>query len=653
MIEKTGDHFRANSFHPSGNVMEFSQEDFEKSIPERFEKIVRFYPDGIAVKTVNHVVSYGELNAMANRIARVLVSTRGDTPEAIALLLVKNAPLMAAILAVLKAGKFFVLLDSSFSKAQNVALLDNSRAGLVITDQENVSLARGMISSPVGVLEIESIDLSISGSDLEIHILPTVFATIFYTSGSTGEPKGILCDHRDLLHRAMLRGKESQASERDRIALLASGTAIAVTNSFFALLNGAALCPFDTQKEGVNRLASWLSEEKITICPFSTSLFRSFCATLTGKETFSALRIVRVGSETVYKSEIELYKTFFGAHCAFLTGLSSSETGQLTTYLLNDNIDVLGDDVPVGYPVQDKEILLLDDAGNEVGVNQVGEIVVRSRYLATGYWLRPELTEAKFKADTKGNGQRLCFTGDLGLRLPDGCLVHKGRKDFRVKIRGYGLELEEVEKVFLSHPAVHEAVVVTRDNEAGESRLIAYYTCRFSERHTVSDLRKFINERLPDHMTPSAFVRLDALPLNPNGKVDRRALPDPGNARPNLKSLYAPPTTMTEKRLTSIWSKVLSVDQVGIRDNFFDLGGHSLLASRVISGVIQAFKLELPVKALFDAPTIAEMAGIITQSQAERVSEAELAQMLCEVEAMTEEEAQQRMDKINSPFPNK
>jgi len=211
-----------------------------------------------------------------------------------------------------------------------------------------------------------------------------------------------------------------------------------------------------------------------------------------------------------------------------LTGLSSSETGQLTTYLLNDNIDVLGDDVPVGYPVQDKEILLLDDAGNEVGVNQVGEIVVRSRYLATGYWLRPELTEAKFKADTKGNGQRLCFTGDLGLRLPDGCLVHKGRKDFRVKIRGYGLELEEVEKVFLSHPAVHEAVVVTRDNEAGESRLIAYYTCRFSERHTVSDLRKFINERLPDHMTPSAFVRLDALPLNPNGKVDRRALPDPG-----------------------------------------------------------------------------------------------------------------------------
>ena len=531
-------------------------------------------------------------------------------------------------------------------------MLSDSRAGLIVADQENVSLAREIVSSPDGVLQIESIDLSISGNNLDIRVLPTAFATIFYTSGSTGEPKGIVCNHRDLLHRAMLRGKESEACEHDRIALLPSGTAIAVTNSFFALLNGATLCPFDTQKEGVIRLATWLSEEKITICPFSASLFRSFCAALTGKETFSDLRIVRIGSETVYKSDIELYKTFFPAHCAFLAGLSSSETGQLTTYRLNDNIEVTGDDVPVGYPVQDKEILLIDDAGNQVGVNQVGEIVVRSRYLAVGYWLRPKLTKAKFKGDTNGNGQRLCFTGDLGLRLPDGRLVHKGRKDFRVKIRGYGVELEEVEKVLLSHPAVNEAVVVSRDNQAGESRLIAYYTCRLSEWHAVSALRKYINEKLPDPMVPSVFVRLDALPLTSNGKVDRWALPDPGNARPNLNSPYTPPVTTTEKRLLSIWSKVFSVDQIGIHDNFFDLGGHSLMASLVISAVIQEFKLELPVKTLFDAPTIAEMAAIITQNQGQRISEAELTQMLREVEAMTDEEAQ-RMQKIDSIIANK
>jgi acyl carrier protein len=191
----------------------------------------------------------------------------------------------------------------------------------------------------------------------------------------------------------------------------------------------------------------------------------------------------------------------------------------------------------------------------------------------------------------------------------------------------------------LSHPAILHAVVLARENESAETSLIAYYTSRQSTRLTVSELRKFISEKLPDYMTPSAFVRLDALPLTPNGKVDRRALPDPGSARPDLNRRYTPPATTTEKQLASIWSKVLSVDQVGIHDNFFDLGGHSLAASRVISRVIQTFQLELPVKALFDAPTIAEMAAIIKQNQTKRANDAEIAQMLREVEAMTEEDA--------------
>jgi non-ribosomal peptide synthetase component F len=306
---------QANCVHASREIEEFPIEDVETSIPERFEKIVRMYPDRIAVKAGDDAVTYSELNAMADRLASALLTEQGNKSEAIALLLNKDASLMAAMLGVLKAGKFFILLDSSFPKARNVALLEDSEAGLVIADRANASLARHIITIPSRVLEFESADLSISTRDRDLRVLPEAFATIVYTSGSTGEPKGVLWNHRDLLHRIMLRSKENQVRGSDRIALLPTGTANTVTNSLFALLNGATLCPFDTQKEGVFGLAKWLSEEEITICPFSSSLFRSFAAVLTGKEKFSALRILRLRSETVHKSDIDLYKKFCPHHC--------------------------------------------------------------------------------------------------------------------------------------------------------------------------------------------------------------------------------------------------------------------------------------------------------------------------------------------------
>ena len=637
---------RAKCFHREGNFVGCPVEEVEQSIPERFEKIAHKYFDRIAIKTISDVVDYRKLNQMANRLARALVNERGNEPEAVALLLGNGAPLMAAMLGVLKAGKFFALLDSSFPKARNVALLEDSHAGLVIMDRHNISLAQDMITDPRRVLEFESIDVGTSVDNLNLHILPETFATILYTSGSTGDPKGIICDHRDLLHRVMLRTNENRACEHDRIALLPTGTANAVTNSFLALLNGATLCPFDTQKEGVTRLANWISEEKITICPFSSSLFRNFVAALTGKETFSDLRIIRLRSETVYKSDIELYRKYFPAHCTFVTGLSSSETGQLTTYLLNDNVEIRDDGVPVGYPVRDKEILLLDDAGNEVGANQIGEIVVRSRYLAVGYWQRPELTEAKFKADRNGHGQRLCFTGDLGLRLPDGCLLHKGRKDFRVKIRGYGVELAAIERRLLDHSGIKEVVVVSRQTDSGDAYLVAYYTSHSHSTPSVGELRRFLTEKLPLYMIPSSFVLLDVMPLTSNGKIDRRALPDPGQSRPELDAPYVPATTPVEEQLAKIWAEVLSLDEVGIHDNFFDLGGHSLAATRVVSQVIKHFQVDLPLQSLFQSPTVAEMTRLITEHRAKKLSEHELKSILKDLESMSDEQARKFLSEL-------
>ena len=602
-------------FHPSGDFTKFAKEDVESSIPDRFERLCRQYPERIAAKSEFQILTYSDLNAKANRLARRIRARHRGEAEPVGLLFNDAALLAAAMLGVLKAGDFFILLDSSFPKARNEALLEDSQACLVIADQGNISLANDLIAGSGIVMEFESLDSKVSADNLGLRILPGAFAAIVYTSGSTGEPKGVIWTHRDLLHRVMLRSFENQVCVHDRVALLSASTANGVTISVVALLNGAMLCPFPIQKQGVIRLAKWLAEEGITICAFSSSLFRSFTALLTGKERFPDLRIVRVRSEAVHKSDFEVFKTRFASNCVFVTGLSTSETGQLTTYLLNHHSAIPKAGVPIGYPVQDKEILLLDDSGAEVGVNRVGEIVVRSRYLAIGYWRRPELTQAKFKAVPNESEQRLCFTGDLALRLPDGCLVHKGRKDFRVKIRGYGVELAEVEQCLLDHPSVKQAIVVARQNDSSDSHLVAYYTGASDLSPQSKELRDFLEKKIPQYMIPAAFVLLNEMPLTSNGKVDRRALPDPGKARPGLPTAYLAPINEIEQRLVAIWEDVLDVRPVGVNDGFFDLGGDSLSAARVISQVLKHFELEIPLQLLFRFPAIADMAAVVAGGQ--------------------------------------
>ena len=606
---------QANRFHPSGSFSEFSKEEVEQSIPTRFEKIASKHAGRIAVKTPNDVLTYAELNAMANRVARAIRTRGGDKAESIGLLLENGTQLAAAMLGVLKAGKFFTLLDPTFPKARIISMLEDSEAPLVVINRQAASLAREIENDGCRFLELESVNISISDADLRLHASPKAFACIVYTSGSTGQPKGVVWDHRDLLHRIMLRTKENNPCEHDRIALLPAGTANAVTNIFFALLNGAQLLTFDVQNEGVARLAGWLLRERISICPISSPLFRNLCETLTGEERFPDLRVIRLRSETVYKTDVDLYKKYFSPNCTFLTGLSTSETGQLTTYLINHDTEIAGSEVPVGYAVEDKEILLLDETGNEVGINEVGEITVRSDYLSPDYWRRPELAKAKFRPDPQGSEKRLCLTGDLGLMLPDGCLIHKGRKDFRVKVRGYGVETAEVEKTLRDHAAIRDAVVVARENELGEARLVAYFTSSSQPYPSAGELRGFLKKKLPDYMIPSAFVVMDTIPLTSNGKVDRRSLPDPKKSRPELDTPFSAPRTPQEERLVGIWAEALGFDRIGIHDNFFDLGGHSLLATRVISRVRGEFQVELSLGRFFETPTIAGLSAYIQRAR--------------------------------------
>jgi amino acid adenylation domain-containing protein len=589
----------------------FPREELEQSIPARFEKIVRRYPDHIAIKSGNRSPTYSQLNAMANRVARSLVARRGTEPEPLGVLIAKGIEQIAAMLGVFKAGKFVVLLDPSFPLERNLAIIKETSPALILTDAANTGYATKLADADATVFEIESIDPGSDADDLDIGIAPDAFAYVVYTSGTTGQPKGVIQNHHNMLHRVMVYTNSLGITSNDRCILLSSGTANTVGNSLYALLTGATLYPVDVHELGPAGLAGYLVEEKISVCAVSTLLFRTLCESLTGRETFPALRILRLTSEASYKSDFELYKRYFPHTCRLVNMLLPTEAGTLRCFLMDHETQITTDEIPLGYPVEDKEIFLLDDQGREVGFSEVGEIVVRSRYLSPGYWLRPDLNEAKFKLDPHDPNQRLYYTGDLGLMLPDGCLIHKGRKDFRVKIRGYGVDLAEVERVLRSHNAIESAVVVGRTNAARETSLVAYFTSAPEQIPTTSELRQFLSKTVPGYMLPAVFIRLEALPLTPNGKVNRKALPQADDQRPQLNKPYAPARNQVERMLTKTWEEVLGVRPIGINDNFFDLGGDSLKLASMLSRVKDELGMEIAVDELLVQPEISFIGGTI------------------------------------------
>jgi len=625
---------RAKCFHPSGTFVEFPKEDIEKSIVERFEKIAGMYPNRIAVKTSDRQLTYAQLNRAANSLAIDILARSGTEQEAVALLFPKGTSLVVAVLAVLKCGKFFVLLDPTLPKVRLQYMLGDSQARLVVTGQENVGASEAM-APPESLLLVDELRVDTHAENPRLPLTPDHLAYLLYTSGSTGSPKGIIESHRNLLHYIMVETNDLHICTEDRLTFFASQG----RDIFRAVLNGATVYPLELKDEGFRNLARLLIEEKITIYNSVASAFRDFVNSLTGAEYFPQLRLIKLMGETVYRRDVELYKKYFSERRILVNWYGPNEAGLLTHYLIDRDSQVTTNAVPVGHAVKDKEILILDENGNDVGVQQTGEIAVRSRYLSPGYWRRPELTATAFTgASSEGTGP-LYRTGDLGSIGPYGCLMHLGRKDSQVKIRGNRVEIAEVEMALLDLDVVREAAVVAREDILGHKRLVAYVVPAAKSAPTVSSLRNALATKLPDYMVPSVFVFLYKMPVIAIGKIDRNALPLPDQRRPRLDVPYVPPRNSVEEKLVRIWSEVLSLDQVGVDDHFFDLGGHSLTATRVISQIVRAFQLELPLKALFDSPTVAETAKVIGLHQSKAASQAEVSRILTELEAMSEEGA--------------
>lgn len=617
---------RAKCFHPSGTFIEFPQEEIEQSIPERFEKIVRGFPDRLAVRTKSRTLTYDELNKAANRLARAILTQRGQGQEPVALCLRDGVQLITAHLAVLKAGKFSLGLDPSASPDRRAHLLSDSQAPLVVTDAETGLIARHGVNREQQLINMDEAVSSTGEQDLGLAISPHDYSYLRYTSGSTGQAKGALKTHRHVMHAVMNATNYFHICAADRSMLLSRSSCLG-KYAFEVLLNGAALCPFYIADEGLAYLADWLIQEQMTLYNSFPTAFRHFLNALPGTRNFSKLRLIRLADEPVYKSDVELYRKHFSSDCLFVNSFCSTETGPMCVYFLDKAMDLPSTSVPAGFPVDGMEVLVLDEHGNQVGSNQPGEIAVRSRYLSSGYWGRPELTQEKFFSGPQTEEEPTYLTGDLGQFSEDGCLQLLGRKDFQVKIRSFRVDVGEVEAELAVHPGVKEVAVIGKKDHSENTRLVAYLVPHSQPSPTVSSLRAFLKDRLPDHMIPTAFVTLDKLPLLSAGKVDRRALPDPGHARPELDTPSVTPGTAIERELCRIWTQVLGLGQLGIHDNFFDLGGDSLMATRVVSQVIETFQVDFPLKALFDSPTVAEMAIVVAQKQAKQVAKEELARL--------------------------
>ncbi len=600
---------------PTNTFVEFRKEDVEQSITERFEQQARRHPERTAVRTGAHSWTYERLAREADRAARAVLELAGSGPQRVALLFDQDAPMIAAILGSLKAGKTYVPLDPSYPTERLAYMLEDCGATVILTNDRNLPLAASLGEGRCAVASLDRRRPASPVAAPPLRIGPETVAYVLYTSGSTGRPKGVVQNHRNVLHFIRAYTNRLHIRTEERLSLLSSYSFdAAVMDIFGALLNGATLCLWDFKTRGVAGLSEWLAKEEITILHAVPTVFRAFAGSLKESQKFPKVRLVVLGGEEVHRGDVELHRRHFSRECLMVNGLGPTESTVTLQYFLDHETEIPRGTVPVGYPVDDTEILLVDAQGEASEIR--GEIGIRSPHVALGYWGKLEMTQAAFLPDPEGGTRRIYLTGDLGRRLPGGAIEFVGRKDSRVKVRGHRIELGEIEETLAKHPSVREAVVVVREEALGGQRLIAYVVGDSKEHPSVSQLRAFLEGKLPDFMVPSLFVWLDSFPLTASGKVNRGALPAPNHEPPVTERASVGPRTVLESHLVRIWERILDVKPVGVTDNFFDLGGHSLLAVHLLTQVEKATGRTLPLSAFFQAQTVAEMAARLEENRA-------------------------------------
>ncbi|KQZ31035.1 hypothetical protein ASD58_30065 [Duganella sp. Root1480D1] len=620
-------------------------------VHEAFERHAAERPEAPAVLHADGVLSYGELNRRANRVAHRLLAA-GVKPDARVALSVRRGPgLLVGLLAILKAGGAYVPLDPDYPAQRLAHMLQDSAPVALLTES---ALAQGWLEGALPVLLLDQLDQPDQPEDAGTQANPAPralglegshLAYVIYTSGSSGTPKGVMVEHRQLAHLMQAHGQTCALQAQDRVLQFAPYSFdSSVAEIFPAWAAGAAvvLRP-DALRVPDDAFVAYLAAQGVTVADLPTAFWQQWVQQLeVGACTPpAALRLVIVSGEKVERRDLLRWLAEPAVrHCRWINNYGPTEATVNATAMAYDAASTLpAGEVPIGRPIAGVRVHLLDARLQPVPVGVAGELHIGGAGVARGYLHRPELTAERFIADPFLPGARLYKTGDLARYRPDGEIEYLGRNDFQVKLRGYRIELGEIESRLAQCEGVRAAVVLLR-NDAGGARLVAYLQplpdaqlqadalrqelsrhladymlpSAFVAQLQADALRQELSRHLADYMLPSAFVLLEQFPLTPNGKLDRQALPEPGQAA-LPSAVYEPPQGETESALARLWQELLGVPRVSRHDDFFSLGGHSLLAVKLTVAVRAEFEVELPLQTLFAHPGLIELADTLLEMQ--------------------------------------
>ncbi|NTW01287.1 MAG: amino acid adenylation domain-containing protein, partial [Oscillochloris sp.] len=610
-------------------------------------------PDAIAVvgdDSEGLRLSYRELDARANQLAHYLRGL-GVGPERLVGLCVERTPLMlVGLLGILKAGGGYLPLDPGYPVERLHFMIEDAAPAVLLTT----------LSAQAGLADIEQLTAAPQLVRLDADwpviadqperapeelVRPESLAYVIYTSGSTGTPKGVVIEQQSLADHCRDMARFYELSSADRVLQFASFNFDASIEQILpTLMAGARLVLRGDEVWSSAEFYRQITEQQLTVINPPTAYWHQLVqdwADGPQAQAPTSLRLVIVGGDALRPESLQLRAKTSLRSLRLLNAYGPTETTiTATTYEVPAELppDLLR--VPIGRPLANRRAFVLDRQGSLVPIGVAGELYLGGLGVARGYLNRPELTAERF---VEREGMRLYRTGDLVRYLSDGNIEFLGRVDQQVKLRGFRIELGEIEAVLGQHPAVRGVIVLAREDTPGDKRLVAYVLAQPDTPADGASLRAYLSQRLPDYMLPSAFVILDAFPLTPSGKVDRRALPAPDAARPELIERYVAPRNPSEAEIATAWADVLGLEQIGIHDNFFELGGHSLLATRLVSRLRSFFHVDLPLRSLFETPTVAGVAIAIAQAQADQTDDDELAALLAELEELSDEEASHQL----------
>jgi amino acid adenylation domain-containing protein len=635
-------------------------DDWYGAIHERFAQQARTQPGQLALADPWGKWSYETLELCSNQLANYLRSGGIQSEDIVAIYGHRSAALICGILGVLKAGAAFLILDPAYpaSRILDCAQQAEPRGWLQLA-------AAGPLPDPVRKfaetfpsgrrLELPRSSAAISEvaskfpiDNPGVSVSPDDLAYVSFTSGSTGAPKGILGRHGPLTHFLPWQEEAFKIGPSDRFSMLSGLSHDPLQRDVFTpLWAGATICIPDPDIIGTSKLANWMAEEAVTFAHITPPMLKMLADTAERGQRITSLRhVFFVGDELTHGEVERMHHLAPQATC--IASYGATETQRAVGYYVvapdSDRENHRSKpEYPLGRGMGDTQLLVLNGERQLAGISEFGEICVRSSHLARGYLNDAALTAAKFLINpfTRNKDDRLYKTGDMGRYLPDGNVEFACRMDDQVKIRGYRIELGEIQNVLAQHPAIRETVVATQADRAGDKQIIAYIIPR-AVAPAADELRDYLKAKLPDYMVPSAFVKIDCLPLTPNGKLDRKALPIPDRLDRVLRKTYRAPRTPVEEKISAIWADALRVEKVGVDDNFFDLGGHSLLATQAVSRIRAVFHCDISLRTLFEAPTVGDLAKVISAQQARQLTETAMEGLLEELEAMSNEDAERR-----------